>query len=142
MDTHKFSDRVFRFYMNVFHRREPTREEWNQHGVWITADGYHVHIDEMTERHVINVYWFLRRVAEMQCRSTRLFFLGALPPKGEMAREHYEMEFQFAMEMTPEDYFYGHPFTEHLLDRIERDDIDVEKHRRNVQKFKEYLQDE
>ncbi len=71
-----------------YHNKEAMRCEWHKNGIWVTKEGTKIPVAQMSDSHLINIFFMLEKKAESL--STTIW---AYPePQGEMAQDAYYNE--------------------------------------------------
>ena len=81
--------------------------------VWTTKDGRDVRLCDMTDSHIVNLAWFLRRTAQERLREEVRFMMNVPEPTGDIASMTFNQEFDTLMEASWEDYV--HPIFDKVL---------------------------
>ena len=69
--------------------------EWQPANVWVTKEGHRILFEDLGDRHLENIVKMLVRKARQDIAETTAFYLSCLKPRGEMAQDAFDKEFDF-----------------------------------------------
>jgi len=106
---------------------EGHRRACHEAGIWIDRLGAEIPVQTMTDRCLLGVMAHLYRLVRREARRNRRFYLMALPPQEDMAREAFDEEWDYWVQNDDEEQIYDglqhQPIYEHLMDELIRRDL-------------------
>ena len=96
------------------------RNELYKMGCWVTANHSVIPVEDLSDRHLMNIYRFMYRHAERKHSETISFYASTPGPRGEMAQVAFDQECDWVFDSDPMDYMMRHPFASYLLNEIEK----------------------
>lgn len=100
-----------------------TTDSFFRQGIWVTRDGAQIHVSNIEDRHLLNIYDFLKRKAEKQARENLVWYATCEEPNGDMASLAFEQEFAYwngEYEDPAQDLLEQHPFYEYLMTELKK----------------------
>jgi hypothetical protein len=87
-------------------------------GIWTTKDGKEIHVSNITDQHLENIYYYLSKRARAKLYE-QIASAYALPePRGEMAQADFWRGVDEVEDMTELDILKQHPFFRHLVQEL------------------------
>lgn len=96
------------------------RKHWWENGYWVDAQLTKIPVAKMEDQHLLRVYQLIKKETERRLEEIHDNHFSSFAPQGEMANDLFEEMYEWAMDVTFEDIFYGHPFVPHLLEDVLR----------------------
>ena len=98
---------------------EEHRRACHEAGIWIDRLGAEIPVQTMPDPYLLGVMAHLYRLVRREARRNRRFYLMALPPQEDMAREAFDEEWDYWVQNDDEEQIYDglqhQPIYEHLM---------------------------